>query len=243
MKSQTLTGQASATARRRRLLVVDDSPTFLHAVVEELRRDGYELMSAGSAEEALVLLKAQKIDCILMDLVLPRMDGIAAARLIRADSKMATVPLLMFTALFESQKMAEALAAGVDAFCPKSSDLALLRAQVRNLLRRRTTESDLPAVSPSRPAAKPEPRLGTLFELVVARSGLSSVIASTTVARACQRANVDPEILDSEKLIQSLPFIRDALRVFLTEYETRRRMVDIEELARGARLAAASGHR
>jgi DNA-binding response OmpR family regulator len=232
-----------AAARRRRVLVVDDSPTFLHAVVEELRKDGHDLIAAGTAEEALPMLKAQPVDCILMDLVLPGMDGIAAARLIRADPKMATVPLLMFTARFESQKMAEALSAGVDAFCPKASDLGLLRAQVRNLLRRRNTDPEMPAVSASRSPARPERETASLFDQVVARSGLSAVIASTTVARACHRANVDPEILDLDKLTQSLPFIRDALRVFLTEHETRRRMVDIEDLTRGQRLATAVGGR
>ncbi|MFL5344984.1 MAG: response regulator, partial [Hyalangium sp.] len=197
-----------AAARRRRVLVVDDSPTFLHAVVEELRKDGHDLIAAATAEEALPLLKAQAMDCILMDLVLPGMDGIAAARLIRADPKMATVPLLMFTARFESQKMAEALSAGVDAFCPKASDLALLRAQVRNLLRRRNTDPELPAAAASRSPARPERETASLFDQVVARSGLSAVIASTTVARACHRASVDPEILDADKLTRSLPFIR-----------------------------------
>ncbi len=226
-----------ATARRRRVLVVDDSPTFVHAVMEELRKDGYDLIGASSAEEALQVLKEQPVDCILMDLVLPKMDGIAAARHIRADPKMATMPLLMLTALFESQKMAEALAAGVDAFCPKASDLGLLRAQVRNLLRRRAAEFE--------PAMAPRPRpsrtgLGTvkLFDRVVARSGLPAVIASTTISRACSRANVDPEKLDARSLAQALPAIRDALRVFLTEHETRKFMVEIEELTREGQLSA-----
>lgn len=231
-----------AAARRRRVLVVDDSPTFLHAVVEELRKDGHDLIAAGSAEEALPLLNAQQVDCILMDLVLPKMDGITAARVIRANPKMATVPLLMFTALFESKKMAEALAAGVDAFCPKGSDLALLRAQVRNLLRR-ATDPDAPAEVAPRAPARPTPEPISLFDQVVARSGLSSVIAATTVARACHRANVDPELLNEEKLTRSLPFIREALRVFLTEHETRRRMVDIEELTHQGRRATAIGGR
>jgi DNA-binding response OmpR family regulator len=236
---QLETEPKQGAARRRRVLVVDDSPTFLHAVMKELRKDGYELMAASSAEEALELLKAQPVDCILMDLVLPGMDGIAAASLIRANPKMATVPLLMLTALFESRKMAEALAAGVDAFCPKASDLGLLRSQVRNLLRRRATESEPPT------ALKPRPSrtgLGTikLFDRVVARSGLSAVIASTTISRACQRANVYPERLDAGTLSQALPAIRDALRVFLTEHETRKCMVEIEELTREGQLTVAA---
>jgi DNA-binding response OmpR family regulator len=228
-----------AAMRRRRVLVVDDSPTFLHAVVEELRKDGHDLIGASSAEEALQLLKAQPVDCILMDLGLPRMDGIAATRIIRADPKMATVPLLMLTALFESQKMAEALSAGVDAFCPKASDLGLLRAQVRNLLRRRSAESEPEPVSTPR-SSKAALGQARLFDQVVARSGLSPVIASTTIVRACRRANVDPERLDPGMLVQALPAIRDALRVFLTEHETRRCMVNIEELTRGGQLAAAA---
>lgn len=233
MRSRVLSVDNGTTvsAGHRRVLVVDDSTTFLHAVVEELRKDGHELLTAHSAEEALPLLGKEHVDCILMDLVLPGMDGISAARFVRADPRLAHVPLLMFTARFESQKMADALAAGVDAFCPKAGDLGLLRAQVRNMLRRRTAESS--AVEPSSTTAR-KPRLLTtsLLEQLVARSGLSPVIASTTIVRACRRAEVEPEHLDARTLTRALPHIRDALRVFLPEHETRRRMVDIEDLTR-----------
>jgi DNA-binding response OmpR family regulator len=227
-----------AVTRRRRLLLVDDSATFLHAVTDELRKDGYEFFTAGSAEEGLALLKLHSVDCILMDLVMPGMDGIEASKLIRADPRMAAVPLLMFSARFESRTMTEALAAGVDAFCPKGSDLGLLRAQVRNLLRRRVTDPEMPAVALPPAPSKEETGPASLFDAVVARCGLAPRVASTTIARACLRANVDPEILDVEKLTRSLPFIREALRIFLTEYETRRRMVSIEGLTQGERLAA-----
>jgi DNA-binding response OmpR family regulator len=232
MKSRVLSvdNNATVSARRRRVLVVDDSATFLQSVVEELAKDGHELLSATSAEEALPLLKSQPVDCILMDLVLPGMDGIAAARFIRADPRLAHVPLLMFTARFDSQKMAEALAVGVDAFCPKASDLALLRAQVRNMLRRRTPEAAAAAPWPA--AARKAKVTMSLLEQLVARSGLSPIIASTTIVRACRRAEVEPEHLDARTLARALPYIREALRVFLPENETRRRMVDIEDLAR-----------
>jgi DNA-binding response OmpR family regulator len=226
-----------AAARRRRLLVVDDSPTFLQAVVEELRQDGHDLIPARSAEEALPLLEAQPVDCVLMDLMLPGMDGISATRVIRARPGLASVPVLMFTSRFESQKMAEALNAGVDAFCPKASDLGLLRAQVRNMLRRQSPEGEAPASAKPAAAAKP-PEAGALLERVVARSGLSPVIAASTISRACRRASVEPQQLSPVSLAQALPFIRDALRVFLTEHETRQRMADIEELTRDAHLAA-----
>lgn len=230
----------AAVARRRRLLLVDDSATFLHAVADELRKDGYEILTAGTAEEGLDLLELYSVDCILMDLVLPGMDGIAASRIIRNDPKMVAVPLLMFSARFESRTMTEALAAGVDAFCPKGSDLGLLRAQVRNLLRRRVTDPELPAVSLPLAPSKRETEPVSLFDAVVARCGLAPRVASTTIARACLRANVDPEILDVEKLTHALPFIRESLRIFLTEYETRRRMVSIEGLTRGELLVAAA---
>lgn len=232
MRSRVLSvdDRTTVAASRRRVLVVDDSTTFLHAVVEELRKDGHELLTTHSAEEALSLLGQEPVDCILMDLVLPGMDGVSAARFVRADPRLAHVPLLMFTARFESQKMADALAAGVDAFCPKAGDLGLLRAQVRNMLRRRTAESS--AEEPSAAARKPRLLTTSLLEQLVARSGLSPVIASTTIVRACRRAEVEPEHLDARTLTRALPHIRDALRVFLPEHETRRRMVDIEDLTR-----------
>jgi hypothetical protein len=125
----------------------------------------------------------------------------------------------------------------VDAFCPKASDMALLRAQVRNLLRRRAVDAEPTAAAAPRPSRT---GLGAVkfFDRVVARSGLPSVIAGTTLVRACRRANVEPEHLDARTLVQCLPSIREALRVFLTEHETRKSMMELEELTREGQQAA-----
>jgi hypothetical protein len=129
----------------------------------------------------------------------------------------------------------------VDAFCPKGSDLALLRAQVRNLLRRRATEAEPHAEPAPAPAPRPKAGKSSLLEQLAAQSGLSAVIAASTIARACRRAEVDPEHLDARTLTRALPFIRDALRVFLSEHETHRRMADIETLARQGHPTVATG--
>lgn len=133
---------ASSLLGPKRVLSVDDSPTYLAELGEVLRGEGYDVVAAASAEEALELLAVQAVDAILMDLVMPGMGGKEACRRIKAQAAWRDVPLLLLTALSESEAMLEGINAGADDYITKSADFDVLKARLKAQLRRRQFEDE-----------------------------------------------------------------------------------------------------
>ncbi|HEX8436621.1 response regulator, partial [Archangium sp.] len=141
-----------SAGRRRRVLVVDGRIDFRLRASDALRKDGHDVIIAETGDDAMQLLEAQPVDCILLDLEMPRLDGPEWVRSVRALPGTAHVAVVGLTAGFDSKLISEALAVKVDAFCSKTEDIEVLRAQVRTELRRRA-ESEGPA--PAAPAPAP----------------------------------------------------------------------------------------
>ncbi len=125
--------------RPARLLAVDDSPTYLAFVCDELRNRGYEVETATSGAEALCRLANERFDCALVDLVMPEMDGIEVCRRIAALrlSLNSSAAVIILTGSANKGDLTRGLEAGADDFVSKSSDLAVLRARIQALMRRR----------------------------------------------------------------------------------------------------------
>jgi DNA-binding response OmpR family regulator len=126
----------------KRILAVDDSPTFLYAVSSELRKEGYDVVQACSGREALGLLKVQTVDCILLDVQMPEMSGLEVCKAIRTHSAFRKTPLLMLTAMEGSDAAIAGINAGADDYVSKSSDFSILKARVRAQLRRKQFEDE-----------------------------------------------------------------------------------------------------
>jgi len=135
-------GTTSSLLGPKRVLAVDDSLTYLHEVAEQLRQEGYDVITARSGEEALELLQVQPVDCILLDLVMPGLSGQETCRRIKASSAWRDIPLIMHTALEEREAMIEGINAGADDYIAKSGDLEVLFARVRAQLRRKQFEDE-----------------------------------------------------------------------------------------------------
>ena len=130
-----------APFRRARLLAIDDSPTYLQHLSDVLSSEGYEGVTARGGEEALDRIAQEAFDCILVDLVMPKMDGIEVCRRVTEfnRSQVARQPaaLIMLTSSESEDDMTRGLEAGADDFVGKSSDLVVLKARIRALLRRK----------------------------------------------------------------------------------------------------------
>ena len=125
--------------RQSRLLAIDDSSTYLEFLDGELQQDGYDLHKAASGKLGLTRIDSEHFDCVLVDLMMPEMDGIEVCRQIDARRRGTDNPIgiLMLTAREGKEDLSQALEAGADDFVSKSSDMAIVRGRIRALLRRR----------------------------------------------------------------------------------------------------------
>jgi two-component system NtrC family sensor kinase len=137
--------QTDVTPRQSRLLAVDDSPSYLEYLTYELSSDGHVVEAANNGPEALERIKARSYDCVLLDLVMPGMNGIEVCRAIsNMREDLPSHPLvLMLTAHENAGEVARGLESGADDFVGKSSEVTILKSRVRALLRRRVFQDAL----------------------------------------------------------------------------------------------------
>ncbi len=117
-----------------RILVVDDTPANVRLLESVLRPRGYEMLTAGSGPEALEAVTRDRPDLVLLDILMPGMDGYEVCRRLRATPAGAVLPVVMITASGDEEKR-RALEAGADDFIAKPFDQAELLARVQSLLR------------------------------------------------------------------------------------------------------------
>lgn len=127
------------------VLVVDDSPEIARMVQVVLLSAGFRVQVARDGEEALGRIKEDRPDLIILDVMMPRMDGFELTRLLRQDPSMSAVSIILLTAKGLSADRLEGLTAGADDYILKPFDVGELLARVRGVLRR--TE-ELKAMSP-----------------------------------------------------------------------------------------------
>jgi PAS domain S-box-containing protein len=124
---------------RARLLAIDDSPTYLQYLSQELSAESYAVEKAASAEEGLALMARETFDCVLVDLEMPGLDGIEVCRRITELRRNSQSPLVtvVVTGHEDKENMTRSLEAGADDFVGKSADISVLKARIRALLRRK----------------------------------------------------------------------------------------------------------
>ena len=115
------------------ILVVDDESRMRKLVKDFLQREGYSVLEAGDGMEAMDIFYEQKIDLVILDVMMPRMDGWQTCREIRRDS---TVPIIMLTARSEERDELQGFELGVDEYISKPFSPKILVARVGSLLKR-----------------------------------------------------------------------------------------------------------
>jgi DNA-binding response OmpR family regulator len=113
-----------------RILAVDDSPTILEMIKAILEAGGYEVLTAADGAEALEKARAEKPDLILLDVMLPKLDGYRVCRLLKFDQNYKHIPIIMLTAKTEEQSMATGLRTGADQYLTKPIEPETLLASV-----------------------------------------------------------------------------------------------------------------
>ena len=126
---------------KARILVVEDEEDLLELVRFNLAREGYQVQGLARGEEALRAVRAQPPDLLLLDLMLPGMDGLELCRLLRADEATRALPIVMLTAKGEESDVVAGLELGADDYISKPFSPRVLLARVRAVLRRRVDGS------------------------------------------------------------------------------------------------------
>ncbi|MFQ5898728.1 MAG: response regulator [Candidatus Methylomirabilia bacterium] len=118
-----------------RILIVDDNRTNLDILQTRLAAHNYEILTATDGEEALAITRQAQPDLILLDVMMPKMDGIEACRQLKADPSLPFIPVVMVTAKADSKDIVAGLEAGGDEYLTKPVDQAALVARVKSMLR------------------------------------------------------------------------------------------------------------
>jgi adenylate cyclase len=118
-----------------RILIVDDEPMNLDILHARLNVHGYEILTATDGEEALAVATAQRPDLILLDIMMPKVDGIDVCRHLKADASLPFMPIILVTAKADSKDVVAGLEAGADEYLTKPVDQAALVARVKSMLR------------------------------------------------------------------------------------------------------------
>lgn len=117
------------------ILIVDDEPDILDLLTYNLSNKGFAVERASDGEEALERAHTLDPDLIILDVMMPVMNGIETCRRIREDAHLRTIPVLMLTARTEEESMIEGLDSGADSYLGKPVSMPVILSQVRALLR------------------------------------------------------------------------------------------------------------
>lgn len=117
------------------ILIADDNPANVDILAARLQSQGYEILTAFDGAEALDKAREALPDLILLDVMMPKMDGFAVCRALKDDNTLPFMPIILVTAKTESQDIVEGLDAGSDEYLAKPVDHAALVARVRSILR------------------------------------------------------------------------------------------------------------
>lgn len=128
------------------ILVIDDEPDNYDVIEALLHGEGYQLHYVQSGERAIACLEMFNPDVILLDVMMPDVDGIAVCQRIKAMRRWQMVPIIMVTALTAKEDIAEALSAGADDFISKPVNKLELRARVNSMLRIKRQQDGLQAM-------------------------------------------------------------------------------------------------
>ena len=121
---------------KEKILVVDDEEDILELVKFNLTKEGYKTMLATTGEQALEITQNNQIDLVVLDLMLPGIDGLEVTRIIRNNPETQTIPIVMLTAKGDESDIITGLELGANDYISKPFSLKELIARIRNIFRR-----------------------------------------------------------------------------------------------------------
>jgi DNA-binding response OmpR family regulator len=122
-------------SEKKRILVVDDEVDILDMVVLRLKASGYEVISALDGQEAFDKARKENPDLMILDLMLPKMDGYKVCGLLKRDARYAHIPIILFTARAQDTDIKMGEEVGADAYISKPFEAQALLGKIKELLK------------------------------------------------------------------------------------------------------------
>jgi len=196
-----------------RVLIVEDEPDIRELVVHHLKREGYVVSAASSGEEALRQVQAAPPDLVLLDLMMPAMDGLEVCRRLRQDPATASLPIVMLTAKGDEVDRVLGLEIGADDYIVKPFSPKELLARVKAVLRR------------SRPASGAAPL--TLGALVVDLGTHTASVGGEALALTPKEFDLLRALIEARGRVLSREFLLDRVWGYSRASEIESRTVDV----------------
>jgi DNA-binding response OmpR family regulator len=166
-----------------KILIVDDDLDTLRLVGLLLQRKGYQITAADNGVQAIEKARHETPDLILLDVMMPEMDGIEVLKRLRANSDTSEIPIIMFTAKSQVEDKVTGFEAGADDYLTKPTHPAELTARVKTLLSRSAGKRSIAA---KLPPARPK---GNVICVIGARGGLGVTTVAANTSLALQKSN------------------------------------------------------
>ena len=119
---------------KKRILLAEDEKDMVYAVTLQLEASGYEVLSASDGQEALAKARKEKPDLMILDLMLPKMDGYKVCGLLKADTRYNKIPIIMFTARAQEADIEMGKEVGANAYLTKPFEPKVLLGKIQELL-------------------------------------------------------------------------------------------------------------
>jgi len=119
---------------KKKILIVEDEPHALETLQDRLEFEGYEIITAQDGQTALAKAKAEKPDLIILDVMLPKMDGYKVCGLLKADTRYNKIPIIMLTAKAQEADKKLSQEMGAEAYMAKPFEAAELLGKISELL-------------------------------------------------------------------------------------------------------------
>jgi two-component system phosphate regulon response regulator PhoB len=129
------------------ILAVDDEEDILELLRYNLQKEGYAVTTSANGEDAVSMAQSNSFDIIILDLMLPGMDGLQVCRTLKADPRTASIPIIMLTARGEESDIVTGLELGADDYITKPFSPKVLTARIRAALRRKSAPAQAAGIT------------------------------------------------------------------------------------------------
>jgi DNA-binding response OmpR family regulator len=194
------------------ILIIEDEENVRETLAYNLAQEGYDVLTAADGEEGLALIRDEQPDLVVLDIMLPRLDGLSVCRLVRKDPEVAYIPIIMLTARGSQGDQMVGLDSGADDYIVKPFGLDVFLARVRAVLRR----------APGRVAARQELVSG---DLRVDLSAHRVYLGGVEIKLSHKELDLLAELMHNQGAVLSRDLI--LARVWGYDYYGDKRTVDV----------------